>query len=400
MTRCLSLKRYAAAESERATQLWLLSGGPGASSMIYEHLAEYLAGVEPSLEIYLPDHRGTGDSSRLGCEAEESDGSQYDFYGASYGSFWGQRYLQLFPEQADAVILDAIAPPDVSLARQDIDADEASADLFQACVDDPSCGPRFGDDPRAFALDLYDRLDAGHCPGIQVYGPARLLLRRAFGQMLMSWNARQLIPAALARADRCNAADVDAIQTLFGFHFLPDPASDLVLREWGWVLSYYVVFSELWETPEVSLEQMAAWRDQAAVSRDVTSGFDAPIAVLPRYPRDEWYGGFAETDVPLLMLQGTWDPATRHAKAAVLADHFTGEHQHWVDIPRGAHGALGTLPTTAGTSCGTELVLSFVADPTAVLDTSCLDDLAPVTFEGGPELNQLLFGTEDAWGDP
>jgi pimeloyl-ACP methyl ester carboxylesterase len=444
------VKRYATPQSSRSTQLWMLAGGPGASSIIYEHHADLLTQADDSLEIYLPDHRGTGDSSRLGCPFQEADTSQLGAYvappewpgcaeavqaewgsrldaftvtnaandigilvesarrddaqvvvfGASYGTFWGGRYLQLFPDQADGVILDAIAPPTASLARQDLHADEASVDLFQACIDDPGCGPRFAGDPRAFALDLYDRLDAGHCPGIQIYGPARVLLRQAFGQMMMGWNGRRLIPAALVRADRCAGDDVAAIQQLFEYFFFPDAGSELLLREWGWVLSYYVVFSELFETPEPSIEQMAQWRDQAVVSRDVTSGFDAPIAVLPRYEHDRWYGGLADTGMPLLMLQGTWDPATRPGPAAVLRDHFTGEHQHWVEIPRGAHGVLATLPTTTGASCGTAMVLSFLDDPLGTPDTSCLADLAPLTFDGTPALNMALFGTEDAWGDP
>ena len=148
----------------------------------------------------------------------------------------------------------------------------------------------------------------------------------------------------------------------------------------------------------VTTEETAAWRDAAVVSRDVTSQFDAPLAVLPRYPHDAHYGGFADTDLPLLMLQGTWDPATRPGPASVLAQAYTGAAQHWVEIPRGAHGALQSVPMLDGRSCGTLLVLGFLADPKGPLDTSCLTQLAPLTFDGTPALNTLLFGTEDAWG--
>jgi pimeloyl-ACP methyl ester carboxylesterase len=309
--------------------------------------------------------------------------------------------LQLFPQQADGVILDAIAPPTASLARIDQDCDQASADLFQACVDDPTCGPKLDDDPRAFALALYDELDAGACPGIQGFGPGRVQLRRAFGQMMMTWNARRLIPATLARAKRCNAEDVSAINQLFDYYFGSASASvtnPLLYREWGWVLSDYVAFSELWETPEISLEQMAAWRDAAAVSRDVTSGFEGALPVMPRYEHDSFYGGFATTTLPILMLQGAWDPATRPVPAEDVKNAYTGPNQHWVTIPRGSHGALGSVPKSDGTSCGTEIFDSFLEDPEATPDTSCLDDLQPFTFDGNPELNQLLFGVDDAWG--
>ena len=443
------VKRYSKPGTTPVTQLWMLTGGPGASGIIYEKQAELLAEQKEGLEIYIPDHRGTGDSSRLGCPVQEADGSAqgvtisngewpkcvqavqeqwgedldafnvtnaaFDLgvlvesarreearvfvYGGSYGTFWGNRYLQLFPAQADGVILDAIAPPAATLARQDIDADEAAAELFQSCADDAACGPKLGGDPRAFGVALYDKLDTGHCPQIQTLGPGRILLRRVFGQMMMSWNARRLIPATLARADRCNAEDIAAIGTLFQYYFLtPSPVTDLLLREWSWVLTTHITFSEIWGTPEITPEQMAEWRDAAVVSRDVTERFTAPLKVMPRYPQDQYYQGFSTTERPLLMLQGTWDPATRIGPAEALKQAYTAPNHHWVEIPRGAHGALFSVPTVDGASCGNSIFLSFLDDPESPPDTSCLSNVAPFTFDGTPQLNQLLFGTEDAWG--
>jgi hypothetical protein len=216
--------------------------------------------------------------------------------------------------------------------------------------------------------------------------------------MMMSWNARKLIPAALLRGDRCDDADADALRTLFDYYFLLDPAKELLYREWGWVLSNYIVFSELWETPEPTPDQMKAWRDGAAVSRDISAGFDAPLQVFTRYPTDAYFHQFARADTPLLMLQGTWDPATRPGPASALRDAYTGAQQHWVEIPRGAHGAL-SVPTSDGRLCGTEILLSFLEAPSAPPDTSCLADLEPMDFEGTPELRVLLFGADSTWGD-
>lgn len=445
------LKRYSKPGSSPTTQLWMLSGGPGMSGIGYEGIAQVLVNLEDNLEIYIPDHRGTGDSSRLGCPNQEKESSAWGpfispgewpgcvqavkdqwgddlpafnvtnaahdvgvliestrregarvfVYGASYGTFWAHRYLQLFPAQSDGVILDAILPPQGSMARQDIDADEVSGQLFQACADDPECGPKLGGDPRAAGLTLFEKLDAGHCPQIQTKAPARILLRRAFGQMMMHWHARRLIPAAIFRADRCNEEDIDAINTLIDVHhFTPDPFGEIVLREYGWVLANHIAFSELWETPEITVDQMAEWREAALVSRDITEQFAAPLEAMPRYPHDEYYLGFSKTDRPLLMIQGTWDPATRYENALVMKAEYTGSRHYWVDIPKGAHGVLGSVPTTAGKSCGTEIVLRFLEDPESPPDTSCLSNLAPVTFDGPPQLNQSLFGTEDAWGAP
>ena len=54
-------------------------------------------------------------------------------FGISYGTTWALRAMQVFPDSFDRVILDSLAPPGISLARQDQDADEAARDLLAAC---------------------------------------------------------------------------------------------------------------------------------------------------------------------------------------------------------------------------------------------------------------------------
>ena len=58
-------------------QIWLLAGGPGSSGDAQESMGQLLYDADPSVNVYVLDHRGTGRSSRLGCpeqEAEDSDG--------------------------------------------------------------------------------------------------------------------------------------------------------------------------------------------------------------------------------------------------------------------------------------------------------------------------------------
>lgn len=451
------VKRYRSAETTTPTrQLFLLAGGPGASGLIYENLSASLVALDPTVEIYLPDHRGTGRSTRLGCEYEESDisasghflapqewadcvttveelwkGDQLAFtttnaaydlgiliesvrspgaaplvYGASYGTSWAHRYLQLFPTQSAGVILDAIAPPNAALDRQDVDADDAGRDLLAACALDTTCRAHLGDDPHARGLAIFASLDEGHCKKLtKKFGEPRMRLRQAFGQMMMNEGPRLLIPATLARVERCNDEDVKAVNQLLTTYFgaPAGPAGslkDLMYRQWGFYLSSQIALSEMWTEPGPSAETLAAEREALLVSRDVTSGFEGPLATLPRYPRDAYAGRFVTTDTPMLMLQGTWDPATRPEPAYAVRDHYQGAHQRWIDIPHGAHGAAGYQQTLDGSSCGSTLLLQFVESPTTQVDTSCLADVKPPSFAGAPKMNTTLFGTEDAWGDP
>jgi len=143
--------------------LFLLSGGPGGSSDIFEPIMLLLRLYLPNHDIYYLEHRGVGRSARLGCTAVQAEtmGSDsgvaisneenrhcaaqmdeyfhdetdvfsatqaaedlksvvtqlrgdYDgdmtVYGISYGTFWAQRFLQLdgAPNGVDKVILDGV----------------------------------------------------------------------------------------------------------------------------------------------------------------------------------------------------------------------------------------------------------------------------------------------------
>jgi hypothetical protein len=55
----LFVKRIAAHAKARGS-IWLLAGGPGGAGDDLEWLAETLAFLQPDLDVYLPDHRGTG----------------------------------------------------------------------------------------------------------------------------------------------------------------------------------------------------------------------------------------------------------------------------------------------------------------------------------------------------
>jgi hypothetical protein len=84
----------------------------------------------------------------------------------------------------------------------------------------------------------------------------------------------------------------------------------------------------------------------------------------------------------------------------VMKEHFSGEHQRYFEMPRGAHNSIGSIVTNSGVSCGSSLALQFLAEPAQPLDASCLDDIAPISFDGPAELSKLTFGVEDPWGDP
>lgn len=444
------VKRYRPAGGKASRALWMLQGGPGGSGYVFEGMAKAIATRYPDVEFYIPDHRGTGKSTKLTCAAQALDsegsigitdaewpacldenkklwgdklaafsttnaandvalliertrreGQPVFIYGVSYGTYWANRYLQLFPNGVDGVVMDSIAAPGSSLARQDADANEAARDLFAVCAKDAKCAEKLGPDPWAKAKEVALKLVAGHCSALEP--PAGLTrheaVRRAFGEMLMLPHKRGYVPAAIYRLDRCASADAAAINALFADTYGGGGGGGGIpefFKGYGFVLGNNIGFSELYESPPPTSEELAAIRESAVASREITAGMPEQFEIWPRYV-DPLAPAWAVTDTPLLMLAGGLDPATLLRKQVPARDHFRGANQHFIEIPTATHTVIGSSITKAGRSCGTTIMMSFLENPKGPLDTSCLTDVAPVSFDGDPATTNMLFGTDDAW---
>lgn len=446
------VKRWRPAGGRGLRALWMLQGGPGASGYAFEGLSEQLATRFPDVDYYFPDHRGTGRSTRLGCSAEEEDvsegglsitetewptclatvttqfgtrlqsfnttnaandlgiliestrreGQPVFVYGVSYGTSWLHRYVQLFPQQVDGVVFDSIAAPGMSLFRQDEDANEAARDFLGACAADTFCRSKLGPDPWAKAVALFAKLKTGHCSAIAVPdAPTNVLLRRAFGSFLMDPSMRAYLPAIIHRVDRCEPRDVGALQKLMQALTQPGGTSEF-MKQWSWVLAHNIITSEFNESPPPTKALLQSIRDGAVASRDITEQLEVHLGTWPSYAPGPLATQWADSSMPMLFLQGGLDPATLLRKARVMKPHFTRPNQTWVELPTATHTTLASSPyvNEAGErrSCGTRLLMSFIEAPTASLDVSCAQKVVPLDFTlPRTEVNQALFGTNDAW---
>ncbi|SEC69802.1 alpha/beta hydrolase fold [Maribacter dokdonensis] len=152
----LFIRKFSAVK-ERKGSIWLIPGGPGESGTSLYPLINQFSELFPNLDIYVPDHRGTGYSSKI-CPKEESitssdgmalandewgtcfnymynnldyvkaytitnaakdlsylineysgTGERY-IYGVSYGTQLVLRLLQLGTVDLDAAVLDSLVP--------------------------------------------------------------------------------------------------------------------------------------------------------------------------------------------------------------------------------------------------------------------------------------------------
>ncbi len=436
------VKRYRVVSRPRG-QLWLINGGPGASGADFEGLVRYFLDANPDLVVYLPDHRGTGESARLTCSGERDlygnprsqeaavdtclaelatavpagltgfsvSGAARDLgvlvdrtrrgaepvfvYAVSYGTVLAQRYLELFPRQPSGLVLDSICSPGECRFGQRYDDlfDETGFRFLELCREDTDCRTALGGDPRGALRSLESAIETGHCPGLSL---TREGLRHLLAEMLRTVGVRELIPAAIVRGLRCSDDDVAALRRLVQWLLgprMPDPWSSEPL-------GVNILVSEFMESPVPSDASV----DAALASRSFALDVGPPLVRLagrwPRYASGPVGGVPPENNVPTLMMTGGLDPQTPAVVGQPTVGRFRGEHQTYVYVPTAAHAVLLQSPlghALSDETCGAALIAQFLADPTGALDTRCVDLVAGIDFDGEPDVVAALFGTADAW---
>jgi pimeloyl-ACP methyl ester carboxylesterase len=423
--------------------LWLLQGGPGGTAAGLDEIARGISALVPDVDIYALEHRGVGGSTALECPRGASENTAGAFtvcadaltatwdpaglaafnttnaakdlvaaidatrsssrattadnhgvfvYGVSYGTYWAHRYLQVAPQgQAAGVLLDSILPPvGQYVSSYDGQFDPQAKKLADLCAADATCRTYLGSDPWSRLQTIREHIAEGRCQN--TFDATN---RRVLSVLLESWSGRTYALAAMARYERCAPEDVLALQNLIKVLGRHAGVGDGVASK---PLAYNVLFSELYETPAPSAAMMDA-RYASAVFPAGMVELSRGRSEWPLYANDEHVGAWAKTSTPMLMMNGTLDCQTPIESAARMGDAFRGAHQTFVAIPNANHVVLVQSPvrTPNAPSCGLQIATSFLKDPLATPDTTCLADLAPVTFEGNPADAARYFGAADAW---
>jgi pimeloyl-ACP methyl ester carboxylesterase len=388
-------------------------------------------GLEIPFDVYLPDHRGTGYSEFLKCpiaEALQTENALQEcgdelrakwgdrlsgftasnsardvlaliertrrpdqrlyIQGASYGSYWAHRYLQLATILPDGILMDGNCHGDAC----HFDAissgyNEGAMHVFEECAADPFCASRLGASPWETLRQTLDKVEA-EC---SVLGMNRNMTRMLLAYAGVSQS--NLLPSLVYRLNRCSPADIAAVQHLLstlqlGYlgaqtRFGPEDTGGF-----SRALQLHVATSELYSNPLPSDEELKA-RDDALL---VSPGYYYPshVETWPRYPRDQYVDKWATTELRLLMLHGTFDmqtPLSLYERARVMLPQgkLTA-----ATVRGGGHGVMFK------SVCAANLVMKFLSGA-ETLDTSCLAALPPPNFQLPVQEAQYWYGVEDAW---
>jgi pimeloyl-ACP methyl ester carboxylesterase len=358
----VAVYRLKAAKQPAKAQMWMLNGGPGGAGFGLGPYGELVAQTfTQSIDVYLIDHRGTGESDFLDCpkayrtsqttgdfmkkcsqEIRDSRGAKLDgysttesahdvrelidrtagkdqkvyVYGGSYGSYWAHRLLQIPNVRVDAVITDGncisstctFDTPQVFRCRRD--------DGLRLRRVQRHPGVRREGGRRPEGVRDAARAEA---QGRPLFGRAHLdrpLGRRRAHHRAM-W-ASGVMPT-LYRLDRCNEGDVRVLNTLeqklqevsqrgpvkvpvLGPTPRPSKATDS-----STALQLHVIASEMISRPAPSPASLEA-KARGLLFSPGPDAYDITyFDTWQTYPRDGFMDGWMSRDVPWLMMQGTFD---------------------------------------------------------------------------------------------
>lgn len=295
----------------------------------------------------------------------------FNFYGVSYGTELGQFLMRERPKHLRAVVLDAAVPlgfnlvTDVPAVRQRVMEQYARtcSESARCNAAYPNLGPRY--------LALLDRLDAapvplpvGRTPAGAPGSPPPTMngrdLDAALYQSIYQREAVPLVPYIVDRADQGDYSFVLNFVQLMG-----DARSDMAE---GMYLT--VVCSQYGDTPAGALRFAGVLSRLAdSATEDARTILevcrDWRIRVLDRSLVQP-----VKSDIPTLLLSGSFDPITPPAHAERVAAHLA--RAHTVTFARGTHGQAFTQP------CANRLIAAFLDQPERPPAAGCANEAPPV----------------------
>lgn len=384
----LFVRKFPAASGARTGEVWLIAGGPGESGASFYPYLDTFRRAFPNRDLMIPDHRGTGYSSRL-CpieEAVESPGgaalageewgpcigvmfgdverahaftitnASHDLsrlitqhrgegsvqvYGVSYGTQLVLRMMQTAPVALDGIVLDGLIPAESS-AEWDLGHRTAVVDKVGRSLLSPVQVQAYSE-----LLDSpgRDAVWADIVPGGD--------LRQFLGTLLNFPELRDRIPAILAGLNDGDVSELAQVK------------SDLVTVV-GQLGQYAQSPPAL---PLVILMNASENNGRRDLTADVVEAeargalFTSPLPGLlvgspaPLYARDEFYGRSPTALPRTLVIHGTLDPNTPYEGAVGHASELAEVGDvTFATVVDGAH----FLPYVAP-ECFTRIVAAFDA---------------------------------------
>ncbi|NER13514.1 alpha/beta fold hydrolase [Leptobacterium flavescens] len=361
----LFVRKFPSVKKKKGS-IWLIPGGPGESGASLYPLVTEFSKIFPHLDIFIPDHRGTGFSSKI-CPKEEGvdspngialvnqewgtcfdhmyknqsyvqafnitnaandlsflinnlsgEGKQY-IYGVSYGTQLVLRLLQLNSVNLDGVILDSLVPlqddDDYDLSRRSFvvnDIGRSVLDFYdkQQPAGTPSLASQLQE------IIQRSRTDAEFKEKIPVPDLAGL-----FGTMLDIPEVRNKIPEIIRALSADDLTPLNnAISSITEFYNSYGAKYKTSVNS--------IPLVQVISSSENNLRPELKKSEVATASKELL--FTSPLPGLlaensmPTYKKDAYFAATPDKMPPTLILHGTLDPKT----------HLSGATRHFEELTK------------------------------------------------------------------
>lgn len=319
---------------------------------------------------------------------------QVNLFGISYGTTLAQAVMRDTPGLVRSTVLDSALPLEVKHYNDTAARASASLELlFSACAADPACAaayPNFRNDffetvhqlnQTPISLQMDNPL-GGEPFDVQANGDTVINLAV---WALYSTDYIPLIPQAFYQV---RGGDYSLAKWLLPYIY----TSAYEGRSLGALISIYCHDQVFVTSPDELAADFAAHPEfesygfsAAYGSKDALFTICGMWDAAPYDPRDS---APLASDIPTLILMGEFDPVTPPAYGEQLAAHLG--HAQYFKFP-----ALGHAVTTEqSTDCPLKIALSFIADPTALVNSLCLGEMKRLAFIAPYTVNtEITFDT-------
>jgi pimeloyl-ACP methyl ester carboxylesterase len=280
--------------------------------------------------------------------------------GGSYGTRAALSWMRMFPDSLRSVVLDSVAPPQITLFLYfGQDAEASWKQLAADCEKQPACHQTFPDPTEELQQLLASLPKASSTPdpttGELLEGEwTRLKVLSAVRAALYSPELSALLPLAIRQANQGDFAPLSAM--LLGFSSSVKIADGLLLS---------VVCTE-------DLPRITEAPSSLLFGNDALSFMQQTCTLWPKGLPARDHAAPVVSSIPTLLLSGLGDPVTPPRQAQEAA--ATLSHSKVLVAPGAAHIVMGR-------GCSASLLKNFInAASVEGLKESCVEDIERPPF--------------------
>jgi pimeloyl-ACP methyl ester carboxylesterase len=294
---------------------------------------------------------------------------QWNLYGVSYSTRLMLNYIREYPQGVRSVILDSVLPPTVNYDETSTDAVVNSLDiLFTHCSNNAKCSTAY---PKLKSTFYSVIKSANKTPivmnvtrdgknfAVKLDGTA--IVDLAYN-LLEDTGALTLIPYIIESVSKGN-------------YEMLKPYAENKIKGGGfiWGMRYSVWCRE--EMPFQNRRKIAAQATKHSEMKgfniqgafpDICKIWNVPAASsIENQP--------VKSNIPAIIFSGEYDPDTPPAWGKLVASWFP--NSYFYEVKSTSHGVL------FGNRCAIEMAATFLNNPTAKPDATCLSKISPVDFK-------------------